>query len=130
MIETGTRWEDSGYDCSHCGGEILKRYDHETGQPDQTRLQCKQCGCQWSLDGQLVRVGKEKSCKDAGHMPVDVPPWLQVVSRRLWLLIALIAGVILLRFGGMMMFRLLLPAILVGFVAYSVVKFGREQAWW
>ncbi len=65
MIETNTKWKDSGFDCDHCGGEILERTDRETGQADFICYQCRECGCQWTLSGDVLRVGSGTHCKAA-----------------------------------------------------------------
>ncbi len=143
MIETSTDWEDSGFDCDHCGGELLKRIDHETGRPDFISYQCAECGCQWGVEGDLLRLGKGTYCKAAKRernkqqetsgmpdLPVDLNQWAGLLSKSLWILLAVIAGVIMLRFGGMIVFRLLLPFAVVGIVAYFLVRYGREKSWW
>jgi hypothetical protein len=52
-----------------------------------------------------------------------------------WQRVALIIGgvilfLVLLRFGGLMLFRFLLPIAVIGFLIYLVFKLGREQEWW
>jgi len=143
MIETSTDWEDSGFDCEHCGGEILKRIDHETGLPDMISYQCAECGCQWAVGGDLLRVGKGTYCKAAQRqrdaqqetsnmpeLPVDLNQWAGLLSKSLWILLAVIAAVILLRFGGAIVLRLLLPFAVVAVGAYFLVRYGRAQSWW
>jgi hypothetical protein len=138
MIETETTWKDSGFDCDHCGGEILKRTDHETGQPDRTCFQCRVCGCQWSLDGQVLRVGDGDYCKAAAREREpeqafdvgDLTDWVNKLSKNLWILLAIIAGGVLLRFGGGIVLRYLLPVILLGVGAYLLLRYGRQQSWW
>ena len=65
MIKTSTDWEDSGFDCDHCGGEILKRTDHETGRADFISYQCAKCGCQWAEGGDVLRIGHGAYCRSA-----------------------------------------------------------------
>lgn len=136
MIETETIWEDSGFDCSHCGGVILKRIDRETGLPDRVLFQCRECSCQWDLEGQLARVGTGPYCKAAVSAPQtefdvgNITDWIGLLSRNLWILLAIIAGVILLRFGGGMVARYLLPAVAVGIGVYALVRYGQKQSWW
>jgi hypothetical protein len=53
----------------------------------------------------------------------------------IWRRTALIIGgvilfLVLLRLGGLMLFRFLLPFLVIGFLIYLVFKFGREQMWW
>lgn len=138
MIETHTTWEDSGFDCEHCGGEILKRTDHETGLPDHTCYQCRECGCQWSLNGDLERVGSGTYCKAAAREQgeesgIDVgelTDWVNKLSKNLWILLAIIAGVILMRFGGAIVLRYVAPVVLLGVGAYFLLRYGRTQEWW
>lgn len=131
-ISTETTWEDSGYDCDHCGGEILLRTDRETGQPDAVCYQCRECGCQWTLSGDVQRVGSLSNCRTAYKDRVDTPPvnWQDLLSRRLWVILALVAGVVLLRFGGGAALRFLLPLLLIGVAAFLLVRYGRTQMWW
>jgi predicted RNA-binding Zn-ribbon protein involved in translation (DUF1610 family) len=143
MIETSTDWEDSGFDCDHCGGEIFKRIDHETGRADHVSYQCGECGCQWALGGDVLRIGEGTYCRAAARarhqpnepvglpdIPVDFGQWSGLLSKSLWILLALVAAVILLRFGGAIVMRLLLPFALVGVGAYLLVRYGRAQSWW
>ncbi len=137
MIETNTKWEDSGFDCDHCGGEILKRTDRESGRPDFVCFQCRECGCQWNLDGRVHRVGSEPQCKKAARersggvgLPDFISEWWDVLSRRLWILAAIVAGVFLLRFGGGVVIRYLLPLVLIGAAVYVLARYGRTQEWW
>ncbi|MFQ5398583.1 MAG: hypothetical protein ACE5E7_03200 [Anaerolineae bacterium] len=130
MIETETTWEDSGYDCDHCGGEILKRTDYETGQLPRSVYQCKRCGCQWSLDGDTVRVGSGEQCRAAQREKqpeIPVPPQL---SRRTIVILGILLLIVTLRFGGFTLLRLLLPLAVAALIIFSVVRFGREQQWW
>ena len=138
MIETRTNWEDSGFDCEHCGGEILLRTDHETGLPDRKCYQCRACSCQWSLDGELERVGSGEYCRAAARRRQetasfdvgDVIDWTNRLSKSLWILLAIIAGALLLRFGGGVVLRLVLPLLLAGVSVYLVVRYGRREGWW
>lgn len=132
MIKTHTSWKDSGYDCDHCGGEILLRTDRETGQPDRRCYQCQRCGCQWAENGDPLRVGTGPNCKaaQARRGGEALPPARQALSRRLWILLALVAGAALLRFGGVMMLRFLLPVLFLALIVFVVVRYGRQQLWW
>jgi hypothetical protein len=130
VIETRTGWEDTGYDCDHCGGRVLKRTDYETGQPDRLCLQCEQCGCQWSLNRQPLRVGHRKGCRAAQRRrQIETLP---TVNYNRWLLIgvAALAFLFFLRFGGVTLARFLLPVILIGIVFFILVRIGREREWW
>ena len=128
MIETETTWDDSGYDCDHCGGRILQRTDYETGQPPRVCYQCEACGCQWTLSGDTLRVGGQRECRLAAKKSpqaarVRFPRWVFIVA-------LIVVFLFLLRFGGFLLIRLLLPLALVGFIAWSLMRFGREQEWW
>lgn len=136
MIETETTWEDSGFDCDHCGGVILKRIDRETGLADRIRYQCRECSCQWELDGRLTRAGTGRYCQPVeqsntrGFDATDITEWVNLLSRNLWILLAIVAGVFFLRFGGGLVARYLLPALLVGVALYALVRYGQRQQWW
>ena len=143
MIETSTDWEDSGFDCDHCGGEILKRIDYETNRPDRISFQCAECGCQWAIGGDILRIGtgtncaaaqrqrhKEQETSNLPNIPVDLNQWTGLLSKSLWILLAVIAAVILLRFGGAIVIRLILPIAVVAVGVYLLVRYGRAQSWW
>ncbi len=134
MIETKTSWSDSGYDCDHCGGEISKRTDRETGQPDRICFQCKQCGCQWDLTGNVERVGSGPHCKTAQRQRAGTNPLEFLLSRRVLIIIGILAFLAVLRLGGLaILFTLLRFLIILGIAAliiFFVVRFGSEQEWW
>lgn len=131
-IDLHTAWHDSGYDCTHCGGRILKRVDQETGQPEQVCLQCEMCGCQWTLRGELLRVGSTMQCRRAQrNYEAELNPNKQ---RPLWLLLLVGGGIVLLLalvlFGGLAAIRFLIPIAIFVFVVTAVYQFGRERLWW
>lgn len=143
MIETSTDWQDSGFDCDHCGGEILKRIDHETGRPDFVSYQCASCGCQWLEGGDVLRIGtgtycgaaqrrrmRQQEVPDASKIPVDLNQLSRLLSKSLWILLAVVAAVILLRFGGSVVLRLILPFAVITIGGYFLVRYGRTQSWW
>jgi hypothetical protein len=128
MIVTSTAWSETAYDCPHCGGIIMKRIDQETGQPDRVCHQCNQCGCQWSLAGEMLRVGHGPHCQLAAHaaeasdmgaalgklpsLPANA--WLYAVA-------ALLAFLLLARFGLVAMaFRFLIPLLLLALIIWVV----------
>lgn len=132
MIETKTTWEDSGYDCDHCGGQIFQRTDYETGQAPRICYQCRACGCQWTMDGSLQRIGSLASCKVAGRRRVraeddgsglNVPRWLWMVAVVLFFLVAI-------RFGGLAALRFLVPLALGALAVRYAYQLGREREWW
>ncbi len=135
--EQKTNQEDSGYDCDHCGGEILLRREMSPGRPAQGYYQCRSCGCEWTLKGDVLHVGTGRGCKTAqrnrmGGGGFQLPELSEIsVWRRAAIIIGgVILFLVLLRFGGLMLFRFLLPVIVIGFLIYLVFKLGREQEWW
>lgn len=128
MIETKTTWKDSGYDCNHCGGQILERTDRETGQPAQVCYQCQMCGCQWELSGDILRVGHMTSC----HRAVKTQETMPIIPARLRL-IFIIVGLVLLGliyFGGLVAVRYLIPMVITVFVFRALYLLGKERMWW
>lgn len=130
MIETHTSWEDTGFDCDHCGGRILKRTDHESGQRDRTCYQCEKCSCQWTLAHEPLRVGTLSSCRKAQRERVAVSETTDPYAR--WVLIGLgiLVTLFLLRFGGGFAVRYLFPLIVAAAGIYILIRFGRVRDWW
>lgn len=130
MIETKTSWEDSGYDCDHCGGQIFKRTDYETRRKPRICYQCRACGCQWRINGSTLRVGNFPECQSAQRQrertqpPAPrVPNWVLGIGVFIFLLLVI-------RFGGLAALRLLVPlALAVAALTYAF-RFGRERQWW
>ena len=129
-IETRTSWTDSGYDCDHCGGRILKRTDYETGEPDRTCLQCEQCGCQWTLSRETLRVGHRKECRAAQRLRQSQQTPARPYDQWLLVVVAAVTLFLLLRFGGGGLLRFLLPIALLGITLFVLVRIGREREWW
>lgn len=128
MIETQTTWTDSGFDCDHCGGRIFRRIDSETGQPDVQCYQCEQCGCQWTLDNQPLRVGQLRACRAAQRRrAVTGETDLDRYSR--WVVLGIVAMALLfvLRFAGPFVLRFVLPALIIGGVVYLLVRYVRQM---
>lgn len=132
QIETETTWDDSGYDCRHCGGRILKRTDRETGQPTQICLQCELCGCQWSVNGKLLRVGHTKLCRQAQreYEAERSAKYPSAISTRLLFLGGFIVLLLLVYFGGLPAIRFLIPVAIFTFVVVMIFRFGRDRDWW
>jgi DNA-directed RNA polymerase subunit RPC12/RpoP len=129
--------EDSGFDCDHCGGEILLSREMSAGRPAQGYYRCRRCGCEWTLQGDVLHIGTGRDCKAAqrermGGGGFQIP---EISEISLWRRAALIIGgvvlfLILLRVGGLMLFRFLIPVFVIGLLVYLVFKLGREQQWW
>ena len=129
MIETKTTWEDSGYDCDHCGGQIFKRIDYEIGQRRSICYQCRRCGCQWSLAGTVLRLGRRRSCRSSQH-DSESPPLELPVSTRLLLVLGVLLLLALIGLGGLAAIRFLIPVAIAVFVVLALVRLGREHEWW
>lgn len=127
MVEVETTFSDSGYDCDHCGGQVLLRTDKETGQPVKVCYQCQECGCQWSRQGEVLRVGHMSSCHQAlkereklnnePDFPALTPILITVSIALLILMLVLLGGLVTVRF--------LIPiaiAVFVGWKIYELVK--------
>lgn len=127
VIETQTTWTDSGFDCDHCGGRIFRRIDSETGRPDVQCYQCEQCGCQWTLDNQPLRVGKLRACR-AAQRRRSILGETDTERYARWFVIGIvaIAGLFVLRFAGPFVLRFLLPVLIIGVVVYFGVRYLRQ----
>ncbi|MFO7683575.1 MAG: hypothetical protein R6X34_26375 [Chloroflexota bacterium] len=128
---------DSGYDCDHCGGEIYISQEKGTGRPVEGYYVCRRCGCAWTLKGAVLQIGADRECQNAQKKRITegtmTLPELSEMSgwKRLLLIVGgVILFLVLLRFGGLMLFRFLLPLIVLGILGYLIYKFGREQRWW
>lgn len=133
MLETKTIWDDSGHDCKHCGGEVLRRTDYLLNGLTDISLQCRECGCQWTLEGEWLRVGNGRSCRTAHHQqsnPMNLPGPLNQLSRRFWVGAGIVLLILMARWGGIGFLRYLLPLVVLGFVAWTLVRFGKEYHWW
>ncbi|MEM7112403.1 MAG: hypothetical protein AAF614_08220 [Chloroflexota bacterium] len=149
MSDKETLWEDSGFDCNHCGGEIHKRIDRELGHHKTTSFQCRQCHCRWSIHGALLTIGNLPVCQQADARtsrrprtavkppsPVTIAeklPRIDVTKalNRIIITLAVVVGFLfLLRFAGAVLFRFFVPGLIVGVIAYLVFRMGRQQEWW
>ena len=132
MIETETIWNDSGYDCNHCGGQILERTDIETGQSARVCYQCQACGCQWELSGEISRIGSMNSCRRAQRVrnTSAAKPAIDPIKLRIIVVATLLFLGALVYFGGITAVRFLVPIAIAGFVFWTVYKMGKERMWW
>jgi hypothetical protein len=131
MTRRDVKWEDSGFDCDHCGGEIFKR-THRTIPERERYFQCSQCGCRWSPGGDIIRVGDSPHCQHSGYQRPSLPR-----DKRLWWVAAAVLVLVLWRFGGAAVLgftaalvRFLIPLgilVLIGMVIYWV---GQRQGFW
>lgn len=132
MIETETTWDDSGYDCDHCGGQLLERTDRESGQPTRICYQCQVCGCQWQLSGDVLRIGKMPSCKRAQRVRIESQTSTPISTTQLWVYVGgailLLLGIVAV--GGLVAIRFLIPVAIAVFVFWTIFKSGKERMWW
>ena len=128
-METRSHWEDSGYDCTYCGGQIYKRIDEElTGVT--AYYQCRHCGAQWSLNNQILREGdRTKHLSSSPKMPNGEwfrwPAWVWVIIGFAVMFAATRAGVV-----GSILLRYLVPFIFIAIVGLVIFYLGRTQKWW
>jgi hypothetical protein len=130
VIETRTTWEDTGYDCDHCGGRILKRTDFESGQPERSCFQCELCSCQWTLTHKPLRIGTRRACRQAQRERAAESETIDPYSRWVLLGLGILAALILFRIGGVGVIRFVLPVIIAGGLLFGLTRFGRTQGWW
>ncbi len=132
MTKRDIKWEDSGFDCDHCGGEILKR-THQTIPEKEQYFQCSQCGCRWSLGGDIIHVGDNPRCPHVGPQRPSLPQ-----DKRFWWAVVA-AGILLLffRFGGAAVFgvgvtliRFLIPLGILVLIGMAIYWVGRQQDFW
>jgi hypothetical protein len=127
MFETKTTWEDSGHDCNHCGGEVLQRTEQMPDGTTAVSLQCRECGCRWSLAGEWLQVGNGRACRAAHREQKGEPGQL---SRRLLTILGVVLLLVIARYGGIGLLRYLIPLVILGAVAWTIHKVGREYHLW
>ncbi len=132
MIETKSSFKDSGYDCDHCGGQVLVRTDKETGRAAQQCYQCELCGCQWELSGDVLRVGQNVSCKQAQRQRTAEREEVEILPfSPIFLVVGLvILLVLLILMGGIVAIRFMIPITITAVVVYAVYRLGKEKMWW
>ena len=131
MTRRDVKWEDSGFDCDHCGGEIHKRADR-TIPEQQQYFQCSQCGCRWSVGGDIIRVGESPHCQHRGYQRPSLPQ-----DKRLWWLVAAVLILLLFRFGGgailsftVVLVRFLVPLGILVLIGMAIYWIGQKQGFW
>ena len=129
MVDTYTKWSDSGYDCDHCGGEISKRKDYEDGRIMLICYQCKQCGCQWSEAGEVLRVGNGRYCAEAQNARIKPGYSKFFSSLPVQIILGIVVVLLFLRFGGIILVRFA-PFLFIGLIIFLIVRLGRQQEWW
>ncbi len=127
MFETKSTWEDSGHDCSHCGGEVLQRTEQLPDGSTAVSLQCRECSCQWSPDGEWLKVGSSRACQTAYRQSKGEPGQ---ISRRLLIILGVVLLLAVARFGGIGALRFLIPLVIVGAIGWTVYRVGREFNLW
>jgi hypothetical protein len=133
-------WIDSGQDCDHCGGEMLRLAAKRPLHPNDPYYRCRACGCEWTQRREIVRLGDGRHCylakgqrpKPTQSDPADwlarlreTPGWLRVTAVVLLILLAL-------RFAAFsfMLLRLAIPLAIIGLALFLVHRFGQQQRWW
>jgi hypothetical protein len=134
-------WIDSGSDCDHCGGELLRLAAKRPLLPNDPYYRCRACGCEWTQRQEIVRLGDGPHCHLAQGQrpnpssPASPPDWLaRLKETPRWLLFVAVGLLLLLalRFAAFsfILLRLLIPLAVIGLVLYLVHRFGQEQRWW
>jgi hypothetical protein len=90
-------------------------------------LQCRDCSCQWSLDGKWVKVGNGRACQTAHRQSKGEPGQL---SRRLLIILGVVLLLAIARFGGIGALRYLIPLAILGAIGWTIYKVGREYHLW
>ena len=131
MAKQNIDWQDSGYDCEHCGGEILAGSE-KTVLKQAKVFQCNKCGCRWSSGGKLLEIGNGPFC--AAHSSAESKP----IDKRYWWIggVALVS-LLFFRFGGALIFtvgasliRLLIPLGILVLIGMLVFHLGRQMGFW
>ncbi|MCB8966544.1 MAG: hypothetical protein R3E31_25250 [Chloroflexota bacterium] len=106
------------------------RTDFETGQPRRECYQCEVCGCQWRLNGDVLRVGHGNECQAAQQDRVLEADEEEQLSRRFVIILGIVAFLLVARFGGMAALRFLIPLALAIVILIALTRFAREKGWW
>lgn len=129
-METRSQWEDTGYDCNFCGGQIFKRTDQEPTGLKSSYYQCELCGAQWSMTNQLIREG-DRMPQRGTRPPAGRTEGRQVASW-VWLVLGFGAMFLLMRASvvGALLVRFLIPVLFALVVSLVLFRLGREMEWW
>ena len=124
-MSNNTRWEDSGFDCTLCGGPIFKRMEVEeevAGRLPSSYYQCQQCEAVWSLDQRLLSPGQEEKQYQRPTAAVGGWPWW------VWLLLGLTLMFLLTRAGGIgaLLLRYVVPLVFVAIVVWVLYRALRD----
>lgn len=128
-METKTSWTDTGRDCPYCGGEILLRSDQ---LPDGSRSQyhqCRVCEAQWTTrwdklrSGKLHKIAQQKPSNGRLEPIPHMPRWV-------WVSLLLVVTLIVIRFTGGTILRILLIPALAILMVWLLYRLGRDQGWW
>ena len=128
MIETQTTYTDSGFDCDHCGGRVLRRIESATGRPDSQCYECETCSCQWTLENQPLSIGTLTKCQTAQKKrAIAGATDLDQYSR--WILLGFVglAVLFIFRFAGSFFFEYLLPIVVITALAYLGIRYLRQM---
>ncbi len=131
MTRQNANWEDSGFDCDHCGGEVLARSE-KSGLKANKMYLCSQCGCRWASSGRLMKVGNGPFCASSN---TQTPPR---IDKRVWWILGV--GILLLglfRFGGFAVLsfgltfvRFLIPLGILALIGMAIYYVGRQMGFW
>ncbi len=127
MFETRTTWEDSGHDCDHCGGEVLRRTEALPNGTMDVSFQCRDCNCRWTVKGKWLQVGNGRSCQTAYRQNKSEG---SQYSRRLFMILGVALLLAAARFGGIGALRYLLPLAVIGLIVWTALRLGREYHLW
>ena len=134
-LDTRTIYDDTGRDCDHCGGVIMKRTDRQRGRRDLVTFQCDQCECKWTNDGRKMRAGKLPICKKEfrrgrGKDEVDDGKDMSPIVQTLLAIGGIALFIFILVRGGIFALRLMVPIVLLVLVGVVGFRWGRENGRW
>ena len=94
--------------------------------------QCQACGCQWQLDGDVIRVVNRSSCRRAQRVRATTQAKEQINPNQLRLaaVVSILVLIGIVYFGGLVAIRFLIPVAIAIFVIRAVYQLGKERMWW